>query len=157
MIDVPQAIGLTFVSWSTHVLVVEIYCHQLLKNTVEDNSILFSTIQYRAIEQIAAGLIKRKGGKNSAEIVAALKKVATVSKRNVIAHSIIMTDDKYSKLELLKRDLGKGHRLRITTLSNEELSEHVHALADAAIDFQRMTNISDKNIRQYVMDLKDIK
>jgi hypothetical protein len=133
MPTITHFLGGFYLSWSLFELTLEMLCKRELGITDKQTHIVFSSLTFSAKRDIAVSLMRDSDDTNRDAIIAAIHRVPEIAKRNHLTHSLIMTNDNFTKFNFVKREISNGLKAKKLNFNLAEMKTHYDELADAAI------------------------
>ncbi len=127
---------------------------RLLGISPKHNHIIFASLGAKAKHEIAISLTLDIKPENHDEIIKALRKVLNIAARNHVFHSIIGCNNDWTYVEFDKRDISNGLKVKGRDMDAEKLRDRINDLTDAAIAFQEIAGITNRDIDDYAKILK---
>jgi len=142
-------LGGFYFSWSLFELTLELLCKRELGLTDKQTHIVFSSLTFSAKRDIAVSLMRDSSDANKDAIIAAIHRVPEIARRNHLTHSLIMTNDDFSKCNFIKREISNGFKAKMLTFNLAEMKAHYDEMADAAIALDALCGFTDAERTAY--------
>jgi len=133
-------LGRFYQFWSYAEMATSLAIGELLRITDEEAHLLTARMEFSRKAGLIRELLKRRKHPNESAIRSALNKIQNESKRNILAHSILLSDD--TALTFIERGWQQDYVSEVHQFTMEEFVKHVHRFALATGDLGRALGLS---------------
>lgn len=127
--------GIFYQAWTSANLAVDMAIGRLLHTNDHQTHVLTSGMEFGRKARLLHELIKKSDHKRRRDAITAINFLRNESKRNVFAHSYILTTT--DTVTFVEREAGGPYRARGHTFTLEEYENHVRKVVQAAADLEK--------------------
>ena len=142
-------LGAFFGAWATLELVTSYGIGVFLKITEEEAHILTSGMEFGRKGTLLRNLAYRSDHQKKAEIIGAVGRIQNESKRNVFAHSFILSGAE--SVTFIDRSRGGDYSATNHTFTLREFSDHVIAFTKTCAELEQHLGVNKEALHRFAM------
>ena len=143
-------LGIFYYSWSAFEINLEMISKRELGISNRQSHIVFGSLSFTAKMEIALSLLKDSDRPQKDNMIAAIRQVPKVARRNHITHSLITTNPDFSRFVFHKRNIAKGLSTKTLDLNTAAMNRHFDKLNAAANEVERLAGFTADDRKAYV-------
>jgi hypothetical protein len=144
--DFAYSLGHFHIAWAGADGLIDFAIGQCLRLSAEETHILTSGRDFGRKVRLLEALLKRGNHKQKSALIGNLR-IISKSKRNILAHSAILSSDK--TVTFLLRDTSGDYKATPHVFTNAAFIKLVRELLDAASAFQAALAVSDDKLDEF--------
>jgi hypothetical protein len=149
--DFLKLFGAFHAIWAKTDSTVDCLIGKILKINSHQTHIITSGLEFGRKARLLIELLKVSDHKNKSKLIGFLNKLRNVPKRNVFAHSYILSSRDF--VTFIERSGGSDYVVKSHKYTLKEFLEHVHRFAELNLNFGLAANISEREHQEFLIAL----